>query len=190
MAGSLTDISHDKEAQERLVYEATHDVLTGVYNRRHIVTALRKTVHSARRYQYPVCVCMCDLDRFKHINDTYGHPVGDKVLASFGQLLRDELRAEDMPGRYGGDEFIVVFPHVAAQEAATAVERLRRMCRQMQVTGADGENVQTSATFGLADLAPEHEEPEDLVTTADDALYRAKDAGGNRVCIVGRGLMD
>jgi diguanylate cyclase (GGDEF)-like protein/PAS domain S-box-containing protein len=190
MAGSMTDISRSKAAEERLVFEATHDVLTGLYNRRHVMALLSSEVHAARRYGYPVSVCLCDLDRFKHINDSYGHPVGDEVLASFGKLLKDELRAEDLAGRYGGDEFIMVFPHVAARDAGNAVERIRRLFREVHLSSPGGEQVQTTATFGITNLTDEYNQAEDLVAAADVALYEAKEEGRDCVYIEELGLVD
>jgi diguanylate cyclase (GGDEF)-like protein len=186
----MTDISRSKATEERLIFEATHDVLTGLYNRRHAMAQLDSAVHAAQRYDHPLAVCLCDLDRFKHINDTYGHPVGDDMLARFGKLLKDELRAEDIPGRYGGDEFIIVFPFVTARGAGYAVERVRRLFNEIRLSGPDGVEVSTTATFGLTELTEEHKEADDLVASADVALYEAKDAGRNRVYIQGCGLVD
>jgi diguanylate cyclase (GGDEF)-like protein/PAS domain S-box-containing protein len=175
------DVTRRKMAEEELVHAATHDALTGLFNRRYFTERLEGAFRSARRYGYPLSLCLCDLDLFKEINDTHGHDVGDQVLAGFGALLRSALRSEDIAGRYGGDEFIMVFPHVTAEEAAVGLQRIRRRLETERFGAPQGKSVAVAASFGVAQMAPVHADARALVEAADAALYRAKQAGRNRI---------
>ncbi len=177
----ISDVTQQKQVEERLVYEATHDALTGLYNRRFLMSRLSHFVSSARRYEYPLSLSLCDLDGFKAVNDTYGHGVGDDVLARFGEMVREKSRADDMAGRYGGDEFWFLLPHTAVEEALHCVERFRAGLEKMVFQGRNQERFVMTATFGVADLGPEHRSGDDLLRAADRALYRAKARGRNCV---------
>ncbi|MGD2175661.1 MAG: diguanylate cyclase [Candidatus Brocadiaceae bacterium] len=174
----FSDVTEQKQIEERLLYEATHDALTGLVNRRYLMTRLGQAVYSAQRYHHPVSICLCDLDGFKAVNDTYGHTVGDKVLSRFGELMNAESRAGDIPGRYGGDEFCIVLPHTAADRGASWAERIRRRLEEIEFQ-ADGQTFGMTATFGIAELSQDHEDESDLLVAADRALYRAKEKGRN-----------
>lgn len=117
-----------------LAYQATHDPLTGLRNRRFFDETLRDHVQAARRYQRPLTLLLIDVDQFKKINDDFGHVVGDEILSSFAQLLRATLRKSDIPCRYGGDEFAVLLPETTLQEAQHLVERIHRAIDQSEMT--------------------------------------------------------
>jgi two-component system, cell cycle response regulator len=169
------------EAREALRVQATHDALTGVWNRRAIVEMLGTELVRSSRDALPVAVVMADLDHFKHINDTYGHVVGDTVLRQAVCRMRTLLRPYDAIGRYGGEEFLVVLPRCTAEDACRLAERLRLGISQdpmtipggtIEVTGSMG--VATGDTAGVLDAMA-------LIQAADTALYRAKAGGRNRV---------
>ncbi|HEX9871167.1 MAG TPA: diguanylate cyclase [Candidatus Tectomicrobia bacterium] len=169
------------EAREALRVQATHDALTGVWNRRAILEMLGTELVRSSRDDLPVAVAMADLDHFKRINDTYGHVAGDAVLREAVSRMRALLRPYDAMGRYGGEEFLVVLPGCTAQDAFRLAERLRIGISQepmiipggtIEVTGSLG--VATNDTTAPLDATA-------LIQAADTALYRAKAGGRNRV---------
>jgi len=178
-----SDITEWKKFEDHLFYQATHDALTGLYNRRHLMARLEQTICSARRYRFPLSMSLCDIDGFKDINDTHGHGVGDEVLAAFGKIIAGNSRASDTCGRYGGDEFCIILPHTSAVAAAKCIERIRSTLAEREFGEEEGGQFSVTATFGIAELAPSHGGKEDLLIAADRALYRAKDEGRNRILI-------
>jgi two-component system cell cycle response regulator len=169
-----------KELQQELVAQGQRleamlreDALTGLLNRRAILSQLGGTVSGARRHGHPLSVAMVDLDNFKAINDEHGHAVGDEVLIAAVRAMRAHLRAEDQLGRLGGEEFLVVLPETHARAAARVAEKLRG-----EVAGAPGP-VPVTCSVGVATW--DGEAPEVLLRRADEALYAAKDAGRDRV---------
>jgi diguanylate cyclase (GGDEF)-like protein len=172
-----------KTLQEELVAQARRmegrvfeDALTGIYNRRFLFTALEALVSGARRHGRALAVVLVDLDRFKAINDEHGHAAGDRVLAATAKALRDALRAEDVIGRLGGEEFMALLPDTDDAAAAATAERLRAA-----VVAAEGP-VDVTASLGWAVLVPD-EDGDAFVRRADEALYAAKSAG--RDCVRG-----
>jgi two-component system, cell cycle response regulator len=170
-----------KILQEELVDQTTRlenqlfeDPLTHVHNRRFVFGQMSALVSAARRHGRPLAVAMVDLDGFKSVNDAHGHETGDRVLVAAGEALQRGLRAEDVLGRLGGEEFLALLPDTDAGAAARAAERLRAA-----VAGAGGP-VDVTASVGWAVLR-EGELPDDLVRRADNALYEAKAAGRNCV---------
>src|SRR3954453_17295649 len=108
--GTVLDITERKDAEQKLFQDATYDALTGLVNRRTLHTKLEAAIQVAKQANLPLAVCLSDVDKFKAVNDTYGHAAGDEILIAFAQLLRDGTRESDIPGRLGGDEFCIVFP--------------------------------------------------------------------------------
>ncbi len=183
----LTDLNRElqkkkralEKARDRIAKMARTDELTRLPNRRAFNTELERDVSRAHRHDQPLSLAIADLDRFKGINDTYGHDVGDEVLKSFGKVLREECRAEDVPARWGGEEFVVLMPDTTAEDAANLSERIRSRFAELPHEGIDRV---VTASFGVAGLRGS-EEGADLLRAADAALYRAKESGRDRVVI-------
>jgi diguanylate cyclase (GGDEF)-like protein len=150
------------------------DPLTGLSNRRHLAARLDGEFAAARRHCHPLSVVMADVDHFKLVNDAYGHSVGDDVLRAIGAILKQGLRTEDVAGRWGGDEFLLLLPHISLPEAERAVERLKTALGEAAVPLPGGGRLPLSVSFGPAELAPVHDRPQDLFDAADAAVYRAK----------------
>ncbi len=163
----------------KLYYQATHDELTGLFNRQHLIERLAVAISSARRHKIPLSLCLCDVDHFKSINDRYGHRTGDIVLSTIGKLFLQHLREEDIPGRYGGDEFCIVFPHVTPEEARISLERLRIKIEKTVFTSESKQDFSTTVTFGVAALSQDKLTPDAFISAADQALYSAKNLGRN-----------
>ncbi len=174
---SFWDLSERKRLEDRLRDEATHDGLTGLSNRRALEARAAQAMASAARHGSPLCLCACDLDHFKQLNDAHGHAAGDAVLQAFARALKAEMRAEDLPARLGGDEFCILFEDIPAAKAAQSVERIRAAFSEAYMPPA-GRMV--TATFGLADCQPGYDLPA-FADAADEALYRAKARG--RDCV-------
>lgn len=184
LAGHLALALDNARLAQRLRELSTLDGLTRLFNHRAILDRLEVEIEGARRYGHPVSVVLCDVDHFKEVNDTYGHLVGDTVLREGATALRRSLRATDVIGRYGGEEFLVVLPSVDLDRARQAAERLRRALERHAVLVAPHQKVKVTASFGVAasgELA-ERLTADLLVSLADRRLYEAKAGGRNRVC--------
>ncbi len=172
------------EQQNRLLQElSSTDSLTGLFNRRYILEQYETEFANAVRYNYPLSVCMFDLDHFKHVNDTYGHQAGDHVLCTFAEILRNNLRKGDIAGRYGGEEFLVVLPHTYSAGAVVLAERVRMLVQQRPFVYQD-HAIAVTVSAGIATF-PETPVTSswDLIRYADYALYEAKRRGRNRVIL-------
>jgi two-component system cell cycle response regulator len=178
-AYELETVQSDKE---RYRWLATIDALTGCLNRRALMERLERELNRVSRYRTEFSVLMIDLDRFKDVNDSRGHLVGDSMLRQVGDLLRSEVRSVDLAARYGGEEFVIVLPETDADGALIFAERLRK--RVMQTNFAEtGDPLNITVSIGVASAEPEGEvpTPDSLIALADAALYRAKHEGRNRV---------
>src|SRR3954471_15802998 len=129
----------------------------------------------------PIALVMCDIDKFKSVNDNYGHQAGDAVLKEFAQLLKGEAREIDRVGRYGGEEFLLILPGTVLDSAVTFAERLREKVEKHTFTYAGGTLCRTMSCGVAASPHPKVKDQEALVRAADDALYVAKETGRNRV---------
>jgi diguanylate cyclase (GGDEF)-like protein len=173
LIGTVLDITERKHLENRLAKEAAIDPLTGLSNRRSIMAELEHGLRLAAEAQSPYTFCICDIDSFKSINDTYGHPAGDEVLKALAQTIKAELRGQDMPGRLGGDEFCILLPRTNAVQAQVCVERIHRRLETVAFAAAEGRSYGITATFGIAEYSPGMTE-EALIDAADKALYTAK----------------
>jgi diguanylate cyclase (GGDEF)-like protein len=136
-----------------------------------------------RRYGYPVSVIMLDIDHFKHINDNYGHPIGDRALRHISEMLTNSLRKSDFPGRYGGEEFAVILPQTGPSDALQVAEKIRHKVERspIQISTEVILHLTLSAGVSGTDAATEGMILDDFLKRADDALYRAKRSGRNRI---------
>ena len=163
------------------------DALTGVYNRRYLDHRLALEVARAKSYALSLSVLMIDIDNFKRINDSYGHPVGDVVLATLASLIKSSLRDQDVAARYGGEEFFVICTNTNATCAAGVAERLRRLVEAHPVEFTDGagvrQSIQSFISVGVSGLEAGMDSQAALLRAADQALYRAKKEGKNRVVL-------
>lgn len=165
-----------EELARDLRFQATTDPLTGLANRLMLNHQLDQEIARAARYGTPVSFIIYDVDRFKRINDNYGHPMGDKVLIELSRLAGATIRKTDFLARWGGEEFAIIVPHARAEEAAKLAEALRAA-----IAGHVSEDVEPiTCSFGLAEYQP-GDTAETLVERADKALYCAKVTGRNRV---------
>jgi len=178
---SLTQhVRRIESLQARLHEQAIRDPLTSLYNRRYLGESLPKELARAERAGCPVAAILFDIDRFKQVNDAAGHKAGDVVLQSLSELLRRATRASDMAYRYGGEEFLVILPQTGLATAAARADELRKEFGTLYIEGIDRE-IRPTLSAGVA-VFPDHGTTvDDLVRSADEALYRAKEAGRNRV---------
>jgi two-component system, sensor histidine kinase LadS len=156
------------------------DGLTGLYNKAYLIERLETEVREATKSGRPLAFIILDVDDFKTYNDTYGHPEGDLVLRSLAGVITTEIRERDAGCRYGGEEFAVIFPDIAGDQALNAAERIRQGFAGLSFHPGDGPAVSRTVSIGLAQLCPE-EGADDLIRRADQALYQAKRGGKNRV---------
>lgn len=181
----VRDVTERKRAQEALHVLATQDALTGLLNRREMDRVLEEEVARCRRYGRPLSLVMVDIDRFKCVNDRYGHKVGDEVLRWISDLFRNAVRSTDRLARYGGEEIVAILPETAGPEACRVAERFRSMVAAQPFTymAPDGETVSIPVTIslGVAELPRDALTPDSLVIAADGALYQAKRFGRDRV---------
>jgi diguanylate cyclase (GGDEF)-like protein len=159
---------------------ARTDDLTGLNNRRAFSALGFQALEHSRRYNRPLAVVMCDIDHFKTINDTYGHASGDKVLQAVAATMLGRVRTPDIPGRLGGEEFAVLLPETDGDQAVVFAERLRADLERLEVTH-NGRTIRFSCSFGVAHRGEDVAVLETLLMRADEALYRAKNEGRNRV---------
>jgi diguanylate cyclase (GGDEF)-like protein/PAS domain S-box-containing protein len=183
----VTDVTARKKAEhevltlnERLTELASRDPLTGLYNRRLMEDSMERETAIALRRNTPLSVVMCDIDRFKAVNDTYGHQAGDEVLKAFASLLESHCRRSDIAYRYGGEEFIAVFPGMAVGPATDWAERQRIAVSEAKIPTESGV-LRITASYGVASFPAHGRTWQEVVMAADTALYTAKISGRNQV---------
>jgi diguanylate cyclase (GGDEF)-like protein len=177
---ALNDISERKALEVELVKQASTDPLTGIGNRRHFMLQAEQEMGRARRFGRPFSVMMMDVDHFKPINDRHGHAVGDVVLQAVVRRASDGLRQSDQIARLGGEEFAAMLPETNLAAAAAVAERIRQNLVSRPII-ASGKAIDCTISIGTAEMREGDITIDDLLRRADEALYRAKAAGRNRV---------
>jgi diguanylate cyclase (GGDEF)-like protein/PAS domain S-box-containing protein len=182
--GQVVDITERKRFEGQLQYLADHDALTGLFNRRRFEEELDRVLAAAERYGRPGAILVLDLDGFKYVNDTLGHPVGDELMARLGATLRTELRETDVIARLGGDEFGIILPEATEAEATSVAGKLLRAVERDGVVADESRHARVTASAGLALFdGADGIGPEELLVAADIAMYDAKEAGRNRSAV-------
>lgn len=173
----------DVRRMAKLEVENITDPLLGIYNRRYMEQRLKEETARANRYNLPLSLAILDVDHFKRVNDAYGHPIGDEVLRRLCDTLRAKVREVDLFARYGGEEFVVVLPNTGEREAWRLAERLRKAAEESPIVIESGGRLEfkTTVSIGTSTCAAGTRDGEQLLRAADQALYRAKSSGRNRV---------
>lgn len=179
LAAMVIDELETRRSMLELRHQAITDPLTGIHNRRQFLTLAEKEISRAARYEQPLCLLMADIDRFKRINDTYGHETGDRTICAVVETIRHLLRPEAIFGRFGGEEFAILLPQAELAAALVAAERIRHAIRRERVETEEGP-VAFTISIGIAPVTPTVS-LELALQRADLALYDAKNAGRNRV---------
>jgi diguanylate cyclase (GGDEF)-like protein/PAS domain S-box-containing protein len=186
--GIIRDITEHKrmqgallESERRYKELSITDDLTGLYNVRHFYSQIKFEADRANRYHRPLSLLMMDLDNFKDYNDRYGHLEGDKALAAWGAVLRNNTRRTDSAYRYGGEEFTLILPETPAKNALVIAERLRMKLKTHVLSPVEGEKAQVTVSIGISEYAP-GEEIAEFIKRADKGLYKAKEQGKDQTC--------
>ena len=180
VVASYKDITDRKQIEEELRRLATTDPLTGAFNRRQFMQRAQEEIDRSKRYNTPLTLLMLDIDRFKTVNDTFGHDAGDDVLKILVKKSLDLLRGSDVFCRLGGEEFAAILTHTAPEQGALAAERLREALKALTVNTANG-SVRFTVSIGVASLIESGLSLEQIMKNADNALYGAKNQGRDRV---------
>ncbi len=180
--GMINDIDRLKQLEMRLRELSSTDELTGLYNRRQLIAHLQSSLDQLQRHHsQPVSVVLIDLDKFKKINDSFGHQTGDEVLVAFANLLKARMRKTDIYGRFGGEEFILILPGSDEGEALGIARELLSRLREMSFSTNENGFFQVSFSAGVSELNPADNSPSDVLSRADRAMYAAKAAGRRQV---------
>ena len=171
-----------RASQEDLKKQAATDPLTKLYNRRFFFPESDYLLELARQTRTPMSILTLDIDHFKRINDSHGHACGDQVIMYLAKTLKEESRTVDLVARLGGEEFVVLLPGANLLEASQCAERIRRAVQALEVAASIGDNIQVTASIGVAEINITQESIETALGRADRALYEAKKSGRNRVC--------
>ncbi len=181
-------ITNLKEAKQELRYQASHDPLTGLYNRRYMIEQMHQGVSQALRYRHPYAIAMLDVDHFKQVNDQYSHAAGDLVLEHLAKLLKNSVRDADVPGRWGGEEFVVLMPHTDLHGARQAAQQWLAQLNNSDIRLNEQQSIHITFSAGVAalDMTAKSRDidaaVEQLLHTADERMYAAKAGGRNRIC--------
>ena len=177
LVGEVVDISKERELQKRLKVMAETDHASGLYNRTVMWSKGNESIERMKKTSQNTCMIMIDLDHFKSINDEFGHIKGDEVLARFADILKRECRHDDLPIRYGGDEFLIILQNIELENAVRVADRIRSRAEKDLIL-PDGRSITTSIGIIKVD---ERESFEDNLSRLDEYLYRAKSEGRNRI---------
>lgn len=185
VGGMRQEISLAREQTKQLEKELQTDVLTGALSRRGYEDRVLQEFERYRRYGHVLSLIVFDIDRFKQINDQYGHQMGDRCLRVISKYIRQVIRKSDSLARYGGDEFVLILPGIDQEEAVKVAEKVRKLVEQMRIMYAK-KKLPLTLSLGVAQSEQTDENPEDLFNRADEALYQAKEGGRNRVEVLPR----
>lgn len=181
----ITDRKKTDEENRQLIkklnYLSTTDSLTGLFNRRTLNDILSHELDRATRYASELSLLLCDIDRFKKINDTYGHTAGDRALRAVSDTLKRSLRKADILGRYGGDEFMIILPETSLRGAKSLAEKIRAAVNELELELPDAKRIKPSVSIGVAGCCMPAEDIDSIVARADVALYASKRAGRNKI---------
>lgn len=168
--------------QVELHEQAIHDPLTGLYNRRYLSDALAREIMQAKRANSTLTFVMADIDHFKFVNDSYGHQAGDEVLVQVASLLKKHARGSDIACRYGGEEFLLVFPGTSLELARKRAEEIQQNCAALSIQH-EGKNIAVMLSFGVAAYPDHGQQWEQIIVKSDKALYQSKCNGRNQVTV-------
>ena len=180
----IHDITKKKQMEEELRYLACHDPLTGLYSRNKMELKINNEIHRAARYKHTLSIFMLDIDHFKDVNDTYGHDVGDVVLKSVAEEIKNSIRTTDYASRYGGEEFIIILPETVTIKAEELAERLRCKIADFHFTTNNDIDIKLTVSIGIATFPNHAKTTHALLKAADTAMYAAKEAGRNQVQVI------
>ena len=175
----ITELTKIKQEMERLAHT---DFLTGLRNRRYFMQRLAEETERVKRGNQPMSVLLLDMDSFKNLNDTHGHDIGDRVLQVIASVTQEVKRISDVAARIGGEEFAMLLPDTDREGAIKVAQRLRATISEQMIADARGQPIRVTASIGVATMSHNDRSIDHILTHADRALYRAKDAGRNRVC--------
>ena len=175
---SLTDITKFKEKSNILEYQASHDKLTGLFNRNKFDEIFAKEIKRTKRYKNELSVIIFDIDNFKMVNDTYGHQIGDEVLKEISKIALDNVREQDITTRWGGEEFFILLPQTNLSGAVIVANKIRTSTQNHIFTE---KSLKITASFGVAQFCIENDDEKTIITRADELLYEAKRTGKNKV---------
>jgi len=181
----LTRVKVRLERARMLKERSNKDILTGLLIRRAFMEQLNDMAEESKRNGLIFSLSLIDVDHFKHVNDQYGHLAGDRVLSTFGKLLKKRFRVEDFRGRWGGEEFMVAFRHIRKETAGGALQRALEELRAFEFHGDHGESFNITFSAGLVSYPDDGTDVEDLIRKADERLYIAKDSGRNQLVTSG-----
>jgi diguanylate cyclase (GGDEF)-like protein len=183
LAEGFNAMAENLQAQHaELVTASTHDSLTGCLNHRQFIMDFDREFSRVNRYKDNLSLLMVDLDHFKSVNDSYGHPAGDVVLQNVAEAMGTQLRASDTLYRYGGEEFVVLLPETDRRGALTVAESIRCKVADTAIVMDGQQTVTITVSIGMACFPQDTQDRDDLLKKADQAVYSAKNNGRNRVC--------
>ncbi|MBN2817082.1 MAG: diguanylate cyclase [Campylobacterales bacterium] len=181
---SLILFSKQREINKIMQDQAARDYMTQLYNRRYFMTTSGYILDLARRNNTQISLMMLDIDNFKHINDTYGHQIGDETIIAIANLMKSKSRKSDVITRWGGEEFLILLPETDIEGAKIIAEKIRMGILEIEIEVDKGEYIHVSVSIGVAEVNIENEiNFEMAINRADEALYEAKESGKNRVCV-------
>jgi diguanylate cyclase (GGDEF)-like protein len=176
-------------AVEKIQELTITDDVTGLYNARHLYKTLEAEVYRSARFGYEFSVVFIDLDHFKHVNDTYGHLVGSKLLAEIGYMIKTHLRLIDYAFRYGGDEFVILLPQTPKESAQVVAKRLRDVFRQCKFLRDDSLNINVRASMGIASYPEDAKSAHEIIRQADEMMYTVKNTTRDNIAVAQQGIL-